>query len=209
MLVAGALLVGSGMTSYAEFVPLLQGGTTLQEKVSALADKAIAPGPSYRSKFAVLSDCNQALNSFEGNLLPLDQRQSLLGNCRDIAQAILVGEPSYSLAWYVDALAAEGLGDTTTLGNSLTRSQQTAPRQEWLARSRAILAERHLDSLSPATLTAYHDDLALLVQSSLGATWVAQRYRSDPGFRELITTIVEQLPAAAQRQFLGAVRAAS
>ena len=209
VLVAGILLVSSAITVYAEFVPLSQVGTTLQEKVSALSTGAIVPGPSYRSKFRVLSDCNQALNSFEGNLLPTDQRHGLLDNCQHIARAVLVDEPSYSLAWYIDALAAEGLVDSATLSASLAQSQQTAPHQEWLARSRAILAERHLETLTPSAVSAYHQDLALLVQSSLGSAWVAQRYVSDPSFRDLITTIVEQLPAEAQRQFLGAVRAAS
>ena len=206
---AAILAVGSAVTSYAEFTPLLRLGTSLDQRVAALSGAAILPGPSYSSKYRVLIDCNQALNSLEGNLLPPEPRQGLLNNCRQIARTVLAEEPSYSLAWYIDALAAEGLRDEATVSASLSRSQQSAARQEWLSRARAILAERHLDTLSPEAVTAYHADLALLVQSRLGSTWVARRYVSDPAFRGLITGIVEQLPSAAQRQFLRAVRAAS
>ena len=207
--VAAALMVGSAITAYAEFMPLLKIGTVMDQKVASLAAELVVPGPSYRSKFRVLDDCNAALNSLEGNLLAPEPRQSLLNNCKSVARMVLAEEPTYSLAWYVDALAAEGLGDDATISTSLAQSQRMTPRQEWLARSRAILAERHMATLSAEAEEAYHQDLALLVQSRLGAAWVAQRYVTDPEFREMITAIVEQLPAAAQRQFLSAVRSAS
>ena len=190
-------------------MPFLRLGTTLDDKVAVLSAGVVVPGPSYRSKLLVLNDCNTALNSFEGNLLPSKERQSLLNNCKTVARLVLLEEPTYSLAWYIDALAAEGLGDTATINTSLVQSKRMNPRQEWLAESRAILADRHIATLDDLAMASYHEDLALLVQSQRGARWVGRRYVSDPEFREVITTIVEQLPVAEQRRFLSAVRSAS
>lgn len=201
-----AFAIASAVTVYAEFMPLTKVGVTMRGKVDALVGQAIATGPSYRSKLLVLNSCNEALSSLEAAALPSEQLQSLYAHCGQIAQAIAAAEPSFSLAYYVEALIAEGQGDLDALNRHLAQSQRTAPGQGWLALSRAIVAARHLDRLDDEAAVALDHDIATLIRSGRGADWLAHSYVGGGPLAERITTIIERLPDDQQRRFLRTVR---
>lgn len=205
-IVGFGLTIASAWTVYREFLPLLQSGTTAASKTSALVARAIVPGPSYRSKLLVLNSCNDALNSVEGAVLPLDERRALLSHCSEIAHAVVATTPTYSLAWYVGALAAEGMGELGKMEAGLVQSQLTAPSQGWLALSRAIVATRHVSELSAEANASLDQDLAVLARSQRGVVWLAGQYLGSSQLAERIASVVETLPDEQQRQFLGSVR---
>lgn len=200
------LILASAATTYGELLPLFRSGALIEQKINVLVVDPLLPGPSYKSELLVLSDCNEALSSIAGNVLPPEPRQALLENCRSMARGVLADEPSFSFAWYIDALASEGLGDMTTVSSSLVQSQRTAARPQWLAQSRAYLASRNVDLLTPEARVAYEKDLATLVESDLSLPWLGQRYHRDLQFQALITDVVEKLSPEMQRRFVSAVR---
>jgi len=205
---AFALTCMAALTALAEFMPYLRSGTLVDQKVAVLAQGVVEPGPSYRSERMVLADCSVALDSQAGGALPDDQWLNLVQHCQTIAQDITASEPTFSFAWYVAARAAEGLGDGAQMTASLVRSQSTAPRQAWLALSRAKLADRNLDVLDATAFEVYEKDLAVLVESNVSLPWLGARYLESEAFRQRITAVVETLSAENQRRLIYAVRAA-
>mgnify|MGYP003634607349 CR=1 FL=1 len=201
-----ALAIASGVTVYAELMPLIRLGVTTPGKVDSLSEAVIAPGPSYRSKLLVLNACNESLNSLDAATLPPERLQSLQEHCGAVARAVEAVEPSYSLAYYVQALIAEARGEAAPLSVNLMRSQWTAPGQGWLALSRAIVAARHLEQLDSDALLALDSDIATLTRSGRGSEWLAQSYNRGGALAERIISIVERLPSDQQMRFLDNVR---
>lgn len=206
---AALLAAGSAVTAYAEILPLFRSGSAIEQKLDALTAGALPPGPSYKSRMLVLSDCNAALSSAELNALAPDAKQAALQNCRRMADDILAQEPSFSFAWYIDAFVADRLGEFPAISTSLVQSQLTGARAQWLAQSRVYIASRNVTNLTPAALAAYKVDLATIVESNRSRPWLAEFYRQTPDAQALITDVVETLSPELQRRFVSAVRRAS
>ena len=203
--VAACLAVGSAWAAYGELKPFLELGPSVEAKVAAIAAAPVAPGLSYRSKLLVLTDCNAALTSIAGATIEPDRRRAMFDHCAEMAASIVEEAPTYSFAWFILAVVAEERGDIARMSETLLRSQQTAPYQEWLALSRATLAFDHLDHLTVEAAAALAEDIRVALVSRRGVTWAAQRYALQPELRERLTEIVELAPAALQRRFLSAV----
>ncbi|WP_170848411.1 hypothetical protein [Devosia sp. YR412] len=203
------MTAGSAVTAYSEILPLFRSGSGIEQKLDALTAGALPSGPSYKSQMLVLSDCNAAVSSVQGQVLLPEARQAMLENCKEMAQSILAEEPSFSFAWFIDALVAEGQGNFDELNTSLVRSQLFGQRAQWLAQSRAMLALRNVGSLTPEALRAYEMDIATLAASDLGRRFLAQNYHLDADLQARATSVVETLSPDLQRQFVAAVRSAN
>src|SRR5690606_11307675 len=159
VVVATTLTLGSATVAYREFVPLLEGGTTLSGKLAALSAAPIEPGPSFRSKLLVVDDCAAAMNSFALASLDAEAQTRVFQHCRAVATAIVEEAPTYSYAWYVVALASEAEYDLTAMEQALLQAQTTSPHQEGLAYHRLILAFRHFNDLGQAAQHALASDV--------------------------------------------------
>jgi hypothetical protein len=208
VVVATTLTLGSATVAYREFVPLLEGGTTLSGKLAALSAAPIEPGPSFRSKLLVVDDCAAAMNSFALAALDAEAQTRVFQHCRAVATAIVEEAPTYSYAWYVVALASEAEYDLTAMEQALLQAQTTSPHQEGLAYHRLILAFRHFNDLGQAAQHALASDVTVAARSERGLIWLAKRYLADPDSRALMISAIERTPANVQRRFLSAVNSA-
>jgi len=169
-------------------------------------ESAVDIGYSYYSTNRFLNSCLNGLRSFEQQLATDADRDAFATICRQKSDRILRFAPFNPLASTVKATAAQQLGDFSDMNTSLAKGQRIAPNEQWLAIGRYQLAVENVGSLSAEAKIAYNADLALLAQSKFGVRAIAQRYVSDPDFRENITNIVSTLPDETQKRFLNSVR---
>jgi hypothetical protein len=163
-------------------------------------------GYSHYSAMRLMSSCASSLSSFEQQLARPQDQTAFAQKCKSFADAIIQTAPHHSFAWIVSAMSAQQAGDLGAMNAGLLKSQMIAPNEQWLAISRYQLASEHLDSLTPEAIAAYDADLALLAQSTFGVRAIAERYVSNPDFRDRITGIVSNLPNDTQRRFLNSVK---
>ena len=197
------------MTAYGEAVPFVLSSMGPEDQFAALADWHMPIGASTLAKTAILDDCASAMTSLYGRSRPTVERQSLLTSCQDLVHYITTDVPSNSYAWLVGALGAIERNDTAEFNRQIKISQMTGSNEQWVAEQRVNIAELHYDQLDDAARASERSDLALLAHSYRGVKSVAQRYVTDPGFRERITAVVETLPQADQRLFVSNVRRAA
>ena len=206
---ATALLSAGAWTAVREAAPYFKAGIDDAERFASLARAEPAPGPSIASERLVLDNCVRTLSSLYGRLQPSDAKNQVGNHCLAAADAAATRNPSSSYAWYVGAMAAARSGDVAGMNDRLAMSQETGPYEQWIAELRVPLAEDHFDELTP-DVRAHHDrDLEMMVASRRGIATIAGRYVSQPTFRERITAIVETMPEADQRRFVGRVTSAA
>lgn len=205
-LAALLLVAGSAYALLAESGPYLFAGSGLAQRVEVLGDGQLHAGLSRPAHDLVLDDCVAVASSLYGLALPTERRNAALTTCSSAAAGFAQASPTYAYAYYVEALLAAERADPDALNAALASSRALAPTEQWLAELRVKLAEEHLPQLQPAALEGHEADLALLVISQRGIRLIARRYAAVAGFRERITTIVEQLPPAEQRRFVSALR---
>ncbi|HTJ57467.1 MAG TPA: hypothetical protein VL418_07895 [Devosiaceae bacterium] len=199
----------SGAALVLEARPFFATAEDIETLTDRLVAQPIVAGWSLDAERQVLNACVRAMKSAYGRILPRPERGNLTSHCLELAEQVVANNPSSAYAWYVEALAAAGDGNFTLLSDALMRSEQLAPNEEWLGTVRDELAEANLDHLTPDARAANDRDLAMLVSSMTGLAAIGARYIRDPDFRERIKEIVEQLPAADQRRFIGAVSRAA
>ena len=171
-------------------------------------DVPVGVGFSNYSENRLLSNCLNGLNAFDQKLATAPDKATFSGICKQYSKLIAEKSPFNSLAWTVAASSSQQIGDMVAMNTALVRAQRIAPNEQWLAIGRYQLAVDNVGSLSDEAKSAYDSDLALLAQSKFGVRAIAQRYVSNPDFREHIINIVSTLPEQTQKRFLNSVRAA-
>lgn len=170
-----------------------------------LADQApTAPG-SWRGIRNVMLGCYDSQTSFALQFQPTEMRIALNGNCAKTASEILASAPSASVAHLVLAAAAVFFNDTG-FSEHLYHSQATAAREGWLIARRHDLAARNFSLLDDLGQDVWSLDTATLLKEHWGRNIVAETFVALPELRPLIEELVEQLPNADQRSFVGMVR---
>lgn len=207
LILTTALFLGGAGTAatFLELRPLLGTNQNPATEFAQLAEAPPSAGLSIQAQQAALLKCYGTMTSFFALAQPFARREPVIRNCLTLAGALSSWNPSFSLAFFVGAFASFQLGDQNDLVDRLRESQRVGASELWIAELRVDLAERARERFGPAGLEFENEDLALLAMSNRGVKSIAYRYVSDPDFRERITQIVEQMPAAEQRRFLRAV----
>ena len=204
-----ALCGGGTFAAYSEARSYVSSGLTPAESFAALAADEQVPGLSVTSTRLVLDNCYDAITAIYGRVQPSTKRDAVASNCLRQADAVIQAMPSHSFAWFVGALAALQLDSRGGFTDRLRQSQLTGPNEQWIAELRVGLAEDNFGML-PSDVRELNDrDLGLLVVSDRGIASIAQRYISNPAFRERITVIVEQLPERDQQRFVSTIETAT
>lgn len=209
LVVSLSLLLASVAAGWAELSPLLSGDRSEAQSYELLAAGDLPKGLSLASRRLALFRCTDALTSLRHLAQPRAIAAEVSGVCANLAEVTLRDDPSNSLAWLVMAIVRADEDDMQGFAADLQRSQQTAPAEQWIAGMRVELAETHRDELGDEALAFMDADLALMAESSAGVAAIAQRYVSQPDFRERITRIVETLSPRVQARFLSWVQAAA
>jgi hypothetical protein len=210
LIAASSALFGvAAVAGYFEAAPFFSAGPTAQEQFVAWRDGRAVDGLSVSAHTVLMNSCLLALTSAYGRAQPTPERLQVARACAARATEETAANPSFAYGWYVLAMASSHTGDWGTMNRALGMAQSTASTEQWLAELRVALAEDNFDRLTPAILAQHERDLALLVRSRRGISSIAARYVANPGFRNRITDIVEQLDPSSQRAFIDAVRAAA
>jgi hypothetical protein len=165
-------------------------------------------GPSSYSKQVALADCSYGLHPRIVGIHGKENAARFAAVCLRTAAAISQTMPTYSYAWYVEALAASQLNEMENFHTSYLNSFYTGPHEQWITVQRVDLAENNFDKLTPEMRAAHEKDIAQLASSNKGVQAIASRYAKDVRFRERVTDIVATLPVGIQRRFLDLVRQA-
>lgn len=206
---ATALTIGSSYVAVREFVPFVESGNSPQQKLDALSESAGFSGMSITSTNIFLDDCTSVIGGMPIYFADEPKRQAVYEHCLNVSSGIVALSPSFSYAWYVQALAAAALDDATQLQEGLLQSRRTSPNQSWLARNRLMLAFAQWNKLDEAAQTELASDVIVASSAREGRTWIAEQYAADLELREVILAEMEKAPAAVQRSFLRSVAAAN
>ncbi len=199
---------GGAWAMYRELQPMSLGATSL-DRVLANSDVSALPGLSIASQNQALLDCYNTLQSMQSLLMmyrTAEERDAVAPRCLAMADYLAQRNPSFAYTWYIGALASAYLNDWDGFNERLALSFRTGATEQWIGELRVALAEDNYDHLDEITLAANDADLHMLVLSSRGVHAIAQRYVSNPEFRERITVIVEAMPAQNQTRFIADVR---
>ncbi|HWA17676.1 MAG TPA: hypothetical protein VG757_01655 [Devosia sp.] len=210
LLLAGLIAAGlGGYAGWLEAGPYLGRGSSEVETIARIESGQLAPAMSQQSHQQVATDCLTAASSLYFRTRPTAQRQAFAARCQELLRASVTAMPSFSFGWYVLAALDPVNDDFDALNRDLSNSQASGGAEQWIAELRVALAEDYYDRLQGEAREAESQDLATLVLSQRGVDGIAKRYVDDPGFRERITAIVENLPPEAQARFVGYVRLAA
>lgn len=209
LLLTGSLLATSIAIGQREVSAL----TYLGANDSAFFDLALAddihPTTSYSATNGLLQRCVNVVGGIYAALQPEERATRARENCLNRTDASLEDMPTHALGWYAKSLLSYKLGRPEAGEAALINAQVTGRHEQWLAEGRVQLAEDNLATLSPTAFEGHIKDLELLVQSRRGVASVAQRYATQPQFRERITSVAETLSAEDQLRFLNNVRSAT
>ncbi|MGV8833382.1 MAG: hypothetical protein ACOH2N_15525 [Devosia sp.] len=184
-------------------------GATSLDRVLAMDGVNELPGLSIESENQALLDCTgalQAMHSLAMMYRTPEQRAQLVPKCLAMSDNLAERSPSNAYAWYVGALASAQIEDWNGFNQRLAMSWRAGRIEQWIGELRVALAEGNYSRLDDITTANNALDLHMLVLSTRGVHAIAQRYVSDPGFRERITAIVETLPVEDQNRFVADVR---
>ena len=166
-------------------------------------------GLGIATRVEILDQCEKTLRSeksFELMVLSTIQFEDLRQKCADISQGIAERSPSFSYAWAVAARAAAVAEDWPNMNRFLQASQQTAPNEQWIGRSRFEVADTYFDQLDETTRALYDQDLAMLIKSNTGIPYIARQYVLDVDFRTRITAVLEDMSETDQRRYVSMLR---
>lgn len=158
---------------------------------------------SNRAMREVLMTCGAVQQGLLYALQPPEVQDRVDTSCTQIAAAVLVRNPTYAAAHTIVMFSAK---DSATTIQSLIRSQATAPREAWHAKLRLRKGLPLYDSANTAAKRAIESDIAFLVQSFGGRSWLARLYKDKIAQRPVIVRVVEQRPNDEQVAFLREVR---
>jgi hypothetical protein len=200
--------IGGAWAMYREVQPLGLGLSSL-ERVVSMQDAHSLQGLSIASKNQALLDCANTLKGLRSLVMSYrtpEERAQIAPKCRAMADDIVERAPSNAYGWYVGALASAELVDWDGFNKRLEMSWRVGATEQWIGELRVGLAEDNFSRLNDAMIAANDADLHMLVLSNRGVRTIAQRYLSNPEFRERITQIVETMPAQNQTRFVNNVR---
>lgn len=203
---ASALAATGAVATMSELVLARSAAGTDAMFFARAKDNGLAKPGSISGTTLVLKRCNDVVGGLMGALQPPDHARPARMACAQFSSDALARMPTNGLAALVGARLAFLNNDLATANGMLAHSQSVAAHEQWLAEARVAMAEDNFSQLSAQALEGHQKDLALLAQSARGVGTIAYRYVSDPGFRERITGIVEDLSPEVQQRFLDNVR---
>ena len=201
-----ALLLGGGLALTVELQPFLADRTTSTSRVVQLAQGEAGSGLSISADQTLLLDCRSAMSSAAGQLQPPRVREALARSCLAIGDGMTAKSPTLSEAYATGAMAAGMLGDADGLSRRLVDAQASAPAEQWLARLRVAIADRHFAALSEVAVAAYERDVRLLLVDEPGIASIAYRYLEREEFRARVDMVVATLPPSERERFARWVR---
>lgn len=157
----------------------------------------------------LMAACMQGMTGIWHTLAPAAESRSHAQNCLEYALTYAHTTPVDSFTWIVAARSSFVLKDLSSINRYLAYAWQTGRNEQWVAALRVNLAEDTYAGLTEINLQRHRSDLSLMVMSRAGIGAIANRYWSDPEFRERISTVVETLPQEDQRRFVSSVRRAA
>ncbi|NBN78585.1 hypothetical protein GWI72_09925 [Microvirga tunisiensis] len=203
MIVIGAVVL------WQETSIFLTSGQSRSERLAPLLTGDVQTGLSGYANRILLQDCDEAMNSTFGRLLPQDTRRAYAGNCDRLADEVLDQRPADGLALLIKASANFILGNDSEAAAALTLSQKLSPGEGWLADGRLKQGLPRYADLPDEAKAALTQDVALLASSRRSAAWLARLYLRRDGRQEVLATLFEALPDASKRNVLAEIRAAS
>ena len=184
---------------------------TLAERTETILATGPAPAsfgelPSSFARRARLEGCVTDWHDVVTSGGDADLGRRMVAGCLDIARRNLTIAPASSNDWMIAASLASIVGDLAATQAYLRRSLATGPTEQWIAIRRAMLMYRLEDRLDPDLRAQVDDQFALLLRTENGVRSFAERYVSDPSFRERIVSVAEKLDPSYQKRFLVMVR---
>lgn len=206
LLICGLLLlIAAGYAGVKEISSYIYGSGTIRAKVEDYSMGNVDPGISIQSQTAYLLDCDLVMNSIVGRAQPTESRIRTLAACLAGATNIAKASPSFALAWVISATALAYKADWERFKVVLRYAYRSARSEQWLAKMRVGLAERHLQHYDEQLLQLHQNDLALLLSTPDGRAFLAPRYKTWEAAREQIDLILNDVPETWRDRFLRAV----
>ena len=192
-----------------ELAPFLNADVLVERQQTGFnSDRELRYGYSSKSKFIVLNDCLNGMNTLQADKASLRTVRAFASRCAELADNIVKTMPSHAHAWLVKAWAGAALFDGRSLNDGLQQSQLTGPNELWIAKMRIDLAERHLRSLDPRSQADIRTDIVMMAGNQDGSFALAQRYRENPDFRARVVPVIETLPNETQSRFIENIKMA-
>ncbi len=163
---------------------------------------------SVETHYAVLIACDQSLMSVSALLMPQTLRTSLQNDCLSAADKTLRQAPSMSLAHLLRAeILSQRQEKPEIIMAALQRSENLGGELTWMAARRIDLALRLVDNLDVVLDDLLKKELSRMLRAGhQDALRLAKRYRSASAQnRNLLRTIVEDLPDGEKKRFLSAI----
>jgi hypothetical protein len=170
-------------------------------QIQTLSDggPTIAMISSWRARKEALTACAGIQSSFGFRLLPEASAREVQGSCRALAEEILKSAPTTGLAHLVLLLGAH---DGATKSRQLVLAQAMAPLEAMQVKLRTQTALNAFDALSDDAVLAAHADLAFLLSTSWGRSWLSAAYLEGEKERLIIADVLATVPEDDQRDFL-------
>ncbi len=159
---------------------------------------------SSRGMREVFAVCGSVQQGIIYALQPENVQQVIDGKCLDLAQAVLVRNPTYGSAHTIAMLSSTLPQDIRA---AMVMSQKTSAYESWGAKLRLAKSIGLVGTGDADFGAALRDDIVFLVQSAGGRTWLAALYGRIPKAQGLLTQTIEARPVAEKTDFLQKVRA--
>jgi hypothetical protein len=193
------LLCGSLMAT--EYRSAIFYRSPAEAQIQSLASGGPSMGTlsSWRARKEALTACAGIRSSFSFRLLPETSGRQVEGSCRALAEEILKSAPTTGLAHLV---LLQGANDSVSRSRQLVLAQAMAPLEAMQLKLRTQTALEDFDTLSDDALLAAHVDLAFLLSTPWGRSWLSAAYLEGEKERLIIADVLATVPGADQRAFL-------
>ncbi len=176
-----------------------------EAQIQTLADGGPSMGTlsSWRARKEVLTACAGIRSSFRFRLLPEASARQVERSCTAVAEEILKSAPTTGLAHLVLLQAAN---DGASRNRQLVLARATAPLEAMQVKLRTRTALEDFDTLSGNALLAAHTDIALLLSTSWGRSWLSAAYLKGEKERLIIAEVLAMVPEPDQGAFLAVLK---
>lgn len=158
---------------------------------------------SWRAQKEALSACLAVHSSVSFRLLPETSMQRVQESCSTLAEAILTRAPTTGLAQLV---LMQGAVDPDVRSRQLALAQAIAPREAMQVKLRIEAGLDHFDTLSSDARLATQADMALLLSTTWGRSWLSAVYLDRADTRSGIAEVLATVPEPDQRAFLALLK---
>lgn len=158
---------------------------------------------SVRAQREVFEACATLYSSLFLGIQSVETREAVGESCSSLADAVLARNPTFSAAHVTKALFAT---DADMAARAIVMSWSTAPLDAWDARLRILRGFELQGMAGDDVARVIAADVAFMMQTHAGRTWLAQLYWSDPVIQPALINLVETRPSEEQAAFLSRVR---